>query len=309
MRLALLIQDKEYRDAFIDSITDSGSEVLIDVISKGDKIEPDALIVTDAKPADLDAITFQTIKDRIVFLSNNHFITPNNNPHIQLFKYGSISRLLAEISDAYNSWQGIEPRSAIKSKIIACCTDSDAFSGSRCTRIARQIIYRQGGSVLILPLGYINEHSVDHSRDINNFARLMYRVRKGVIPEPASISYTDSFGISRLILAQGRNPIAYLDQDELTALINGLSTVFETVILDISGCYRAENLNAIKNSGLVICLETGRRRINFEEIIPREDGEKLRIIKVDEGSDEDPAIDEIIGELYGIGDKDRYQQG
>ena len=303
MRLALLIQDKEYRDAFIKNIAESGTEVLVDIISQGEKIEPDALILTDAKPADIDAITFQSLKERIVFLSANHSDSPN-----QLFKYGSVSRLFAELSDVYNKWQGIESFNALRSRIIACCTDSDAFSGSRSTRIARQIIYRQGGSVLILPLGYINEHSVDYSRDINNFARLMYRVRKGIVPDAESISYTDGFGISRLLIPQGRNPIAYLDQDELSALINALSNVFETLILEISTCYRAENLNAIKHSDLVICLETGRRRISFEELVPKDDAKKLRIIKVDEESSEDAVIDELIGELYGVGDKIRDQQ-
>ena len=298
MRLALLIKDSEYRDAFVQNTSDSNADLLIDIISQGEQIESDALIITDAKPADFDADILAKIEDRTVFLSQFSSSSNSNSPN-QLFKYSSVSRLLADISDAYARWRGIDTHNSVGSKIIACCSDSDSFSGSRCTRIARQIVYRQGGRVLILPLGYINEHSLDYTRDINTFAHLMYKVRKGRIDDSSIVAYTDGFGISRLMLPEGRNPIAYLDEDDLSALILELSKVFDSLILDIAGCYRPENLAAIRNSGLVICLETGRRRINFEEIVPKENLNKVKIIKVDEESDEDPAIDEIIGELYG----------
>ena len=309
MRIALLIKDLEYRDALVQNLAESGSEILLDIVSAGEKIESDALILTDAKPADVDGELLLTIKNRIIFLTTCKSDKTNDNTLHTLFKYSSVSRLLADISDIYYRWMGIESHNAVNSRLIACCTDSDAFSDSRCTRVARQIIYRQGGSVLIMPLGYINEHSSDYSRDINNFARLMYKVRKSDIGSVEHMSYTDSFGISRLIIPEGRNPIAYLDEDDLSALILALSGVFETLILEVAGCYRSENLSAIKNAHSVICFETGRRRIRFEELLPKEESNKLRIIKVDEGSDEDPAIDEYIEELYGSSNEDWYFKG
>lgn len=302
MRIALLINDREYRDALIQHISDSGSEIMIDIVSAGEKIEPDALILTDAKPADVDSSLLSSINDRIIFLTKERPDTSDDNSLHKLFKFESVSRLLAAISDVHCKWMGIDSHNAVSSRVIACCSDSDAFSGSRCTRIARQIIYRQGGSVLILPLGYINEHSSDYSRDMNRFARLMYKVRKGDLSCAGTFSYTDSFGISRLMIPEGRNPIAYLDESELTTLILVLSKLFETLILDVGGCYRPENIRAITNANSVICLESGRRRIRFEELIPSEDMSKLKVIHLNDAGDEDPAIDEYIGDLYGIAD-------
>ena len=299
MRLALLISDTEYRNAFVESIIESGSDIVLDVICKGESIEPDALIITDAKPAEFDAELLNKCHMRIVFLTReNSEIVHKQNLH-QLFKYSCISRLLADISDIHNKWKGIESLSAVTSRTIACCTDSDAFSDSRCTRIGRQIIYRQGGSVLILPLGYINENTADFRRDINDFARMMYQVRKGKLSAAQSLTYTDGYGISRLLIPAGRNPIAYLDEDDLSSLILAFSKLFDTLILDIAGCYRAENLVAIKNAGQLICLETGRRRINFEELLLPEDRERIKIIKVDDAGEEDRLIDEYISEMYG----------
>ena len=304
MRLGLLIRDIEYRKALAERISDYDSDILLDLIGASDSIEQDALIITDAMPAELGPDLIEKIKDRTIFLTTgqkNSITDCNNNLH-DVFKYSGVSRLLAEISDIYSVWQCLKTHNAAQSRIIACCTDSDAFSLSRCAGLAAQIIYMHGGSVLILPLGYINEDSSDYGKDINRFARLMYMVKSGRACDPLSISYTDSYGISRLMLPSGRNPIAYLDGEDLDKLIEAMSKIFDTVILDIASCYREENLNAIKNADNILCFETGRRRVNFSTLkIPESKG-GLKVIKLDAESDEVFAIVEYIKELYGIKD-------
>ena len=302
MRLALLIKDTEYRNAMAEHISESGGDVLLDIISKGESIESDALILTDAKPADIDTEILDKLIPRTVFLSNNENSNDKGSNLNKLFKYANVSSLLADISDVYCKWKGLRSHNVPTSRIISCCTDSDAFSHIRCNRLASQIIYRQGGSVLILPLGYISEQNKDCSRDINHFARMMYRIRKGRAFDPASVSYTDSYGISRLMLPPGRNPIAYLDEEDLNGMITALSVVFENVVLDIGSCYRAENLTAIRNSNSVLCFQSGRKRINFNELLKAEEKEKLRIIRCDE-RDEGFELDEYIREIYGIRDE------
>lgn len=303
MRIGLLIRDIEYRKALVERISDYDRDILLDVIGTSDSIEHDALILTDAKPAELDADLINKIKDRTIFLTTGeeNTITDCNDLH-DVFKYSGVSRLLAEISDIYSIWRGMKNPKSASSRIIACCSDSDAFSHSRCLRLAAQIIYMHGGSVLLLPLGYINEESFDYGKDINRFARLMYMVKAGRTCDPLSISYTDSYGISRLMMPTGRNPIAYLDGDDLDKLIKAMSEVFDTVILDIASCFREENLNAIKNADSILCFETGRRRVNFSTIQPKERSERLKVLKLDEDSDETFAMDEYIKELYGIKD-------
>ncbi|MBR2673907.1 MAG: hypothetical protein IKE52_00390 [Mogibacterium sp.] len=306
MRLALLIKDIEYRKAFEEAISDFGNDVFLDIIAKGDSIEADALILTDLSPSYFDSNLLNAIKGRTIFLTCDSLEESHNSQKSKLntaFKYSSMSRLLADISEVYHSWRGLKKHNAPTSRIIVCCSDSDAFTQHRCTRLASQIVYRQGGSVLILPLGYISEEGMNYSQDLNRFARLMYRIRKGRIGGAASFSYTDSYGISRLILPRGRNPIAYLDSEDLSMLILALSKLFETLILDIGGCYREENLAAIRNASSVLSFQTGRRRINFQELIPKEHRDKLRTININDESEEGFALDEYIRELYGIDDE------
>ena len=300
MRLGLLIRDIEYRSALVSGISEHDGDIIIDVINPGEKIEPDALILTDAKPADIDKLLLDKINERTVFLVTNQSFNNEDNSNIYTcFKYGSVSRLLAEISDIYQRWRGIESKSAVSSRIIACCSDSDAFSLGNCTGLARQIIYRHGGSLIIVPLGYINEECVDFGDDINRFARLMYMVGCGRETDTASITYSDSYGISRLMLPPGRNPIAYLDDEDLSKLILYISRLYDSVILDIAGCYRKENLNAIRNAHSALFFETGRRRLDFGEIIGNE-RKHYRTIKLSEGSEEAFAIDEYVKDLYGV---------
>ena len=301
MRLGILISDIEYRKALVSGIADYDGDIILDVINPGDDIESDALILTDAKPADLDRLLLNKIHERTVFLTANNMSSNKLFKIYTCFKYSSISRLLAEISDIYQRWRGVENRSAVSSRIIAVCSDSDAFSHNSCSSLARQIIYRHGGNVIIVPLGYINEEGMDYNGDINRFARLMYMVESGRDTDRTSITYTDTYGISRLMLPQGRNPIAYLEDEDLGKLILYISTLFESVILDIAGCYRKENLNVIRNAHSALVFETGRRRLDFREILGSE-MKNCRVIKLSEESDEAFAVDEYVKELYGVRD-------
>jgi len=301
MRLGLLISDIEYRKALVSGIAEYDGDIILDVINPGDDIEADALILTDAKPADIDKLLLEKIHYRTVFLITNTSSFSSCSNIYTCFKYSSISRLMAEVSDIHQRWRGVENRSAVSSRIIACCSDSDAFSQSSCSALARQIIYRHGGSIVIVPLGYINEEGMDFAGDINRFARLMYMVESGRDTELSSITYTDSYGISRLMLPKGRNPIAYLEEDDLIKLILYISMLFESVILDIAGCYRKENLSAIRNAHSALIFETGRRRLDFKEIVGSEI-KNIRTVKLTEGSDEAFAVDEYVKELYGVRD-------
>ena len=309
MRIGFLIKDTEYRKALTERISEYDRDIILDVIGASDSIEQDALILTDAKPAELGTDLIEKIKDRTIFLTTgkkNSINDCNNNLH-DVFKYSGVSRLLAEISDIYSLWQGMNNPKAARSKIIACCSDSDAFSRSRCSKLASQIKYIHGGSVLILPLAYINEDSADYGKDINRFARLMYRVKAGRGCDPQNISYVDSYGISRLMMPSGRNPVAYLDGDDLDKLIAVMSGIFDTVILDIATCYREENLKAIQNADNILCFETGRRRVDFSTLVQKERSDRLKIIKLDSDNDEVFATDEYIKELYGIKDGTQMQ--
>ena len=182
MRIGLLIRDIEYRKALVERISDHDRDILLDVIGTSDSIEHDALILTDAKPAELDADLINKIKDRTIFLTTgekNTITDCNNNLH-DVFKYSGVSRLLAEISDIYSIWRGMKNPKSASSRIIACCSDSDAFTHSRCVETWQHRLYICTEEVFsYLPLGYINEEASDYGKDINRFARLMYMVKSG----------------------------------------------------------------------------------------------------------------------------------
>ena len=107
------------------------------------------------------------------------------------------------------------------------------------------------------------------------------------------------------MIPAGRNPLAYLDAADLDALVTAMSGIFDAVILDIAGCYRPENLDAIKEAGHIICMESGRRRINFVDIAGQDMRDKVKIIKLDEDNNEELLIDECIDEIYGKRDVNR----
>ena len=78
MRLGILIKDQEYRKALIERISDYDSEILIDVIGASCTVESDALIITDAKPAELSTDLLEKIRDRTVFLTAYN-LKPSND--------------------------------------------------------------------------------------------------------------------------------------------------------------------------------------------------------------------------------------
>ena len=66
MRLGLLIKDIEYRKALTERISEYDGDIILDVIGTSDSIEHDALILTDAKPAELGTDLIEKIKDRTI---------------------------------------------------------------------------------------------------------------------------------------------------------------------------------------------------------------------------------------------------
>ena len=49
MRIALLIKDLEYRDALVQNLAESGSEILLDIVSAGEKLTGSALRMSSSQ--------------------------------------------------------------------------------------------------------------------------------------------------------------------------------------------------------------------------------------------------------------------
>ena len=217
----------------------------------------------------------------------------------RVFKYGSVGSLLSELMLAYNEWRGNVSIRNYSGRIITVCSESDSYSADKAGALARQIVYRQGGKVLLMSLGFINDHGRNNDDRINRFARLMYAIRTGRESASDSFTYSDSYGVSCLMLPCGINPVAYLSGDELRDVIRALSGKFDTLILDAGTCLREENLAVMKESDNIVCFENGRRFPGLADAIGEKTDAAVTSIRMTGGTDEALALDDCIREIYG----------
>jgi len=238
MRLGILLKDTEYRDALIEKLLSYDKDIFVNIISGPADSSPDSLIVTDAGPGDIDSKLLDAIKARTVFLTVNQ--EDSFSGCHTVFKYARVANIVSELSLAYNEWHGDAPGRKYPAKLIYVLCETDAFSADRCGALARQIIYRCGGNVLIVPLSYVNDHAAGET-DGNMLSRLLYSIRTGRERASDCYTYTDGYGVSSLLLQPGINPVAFLDEDELRSLITGLAARFDSIILDAGTCLRSEN--------------------------------------------------------------------
>lgn len=319
MRLGLLIKDIDYRDALVRKLSNYDNDIFVNIIGKSGNDTSGCLVLTDIKPEEIDAEVLSRLKRRIVFLTDADPVMrkdgggnradaadPRNDLHF-VFKYCNVQALISELSLVYNEWHGTGPRRDYSAKLISVCSEYDAFSSEHCLSLARQIVYRNGGKVLVIPLSYINDYCTDEKEKINRLARLLYMVRTGRERDSESFTYTDSYGISALMLPPGQNPVAYLEEEELGSLITALASRFNTVILDIGSCFRKENLSVMKSSDFILFYETGRRDLRLGDMIGAEAYEKVMRIKVSDDSEGLMAIDDCIRRMYGADGEEGFK--
>ena len=300
MRLGILIRDEDYRDALIKRLSSYDNDLFVNIIGKSKGDAADCLILTDIRPEEFDKEVLSKISARTVFLSTSPEPAETDDEAFRrVFKYGSVGTLLSELMLAYNEWRGNVSIRNYSGRIISVCSESDSFSADKAGALARQIIYRQGGRVLVMSLGYINDHGRNEDDRVNRFARLMYAIRTGRESASDSFTYTDSYGVSCLMLPCGINPVAYLGEDELKGVIRALSGRFDTLILDIGTCLRGENLAVMKESDSIVCFESGRRFPGLADALSEATNVKLTAIRLTGGTDEALALDDCIRQIYG----------
>lgn len=295
MRIGILIRDAEYRTALAEKLSTYDNDLYVNIVDKATNDTSDCLILTDIRPDEIDMGTLKAIRSRTVFLLDSS-VKDFNGCHT-VFKYGSVSNLVSELSFVYNEWHGTGPGRNYSARLLSVCCENETYSAVCCSSLARQIIYRQGGKVLILPLAFINDYGIRTS-DNNTVSRLLYSIQTGRENSPESFTYTDSYGVSAVMLPPGRNPIAYIDGDELKTLISGLAKRFDSIICDLGTCFRNENIQVMKGSDRIVLYETGRRAMNLEEMIGKEACNKLIRIKLSGDADEAIAIDDCIKQVF-----------
>lgn len=299
MRLGLLIRDAEYRDALVHKLSSYDNDIFVNIIGNNVKEASGSVILTDIPPKELDSKVLNALKPRTVFLISSE--KEDGEECNTIFKFCSIPEMISEISIVYNRWHGMGLGIDHSAKLITVCSESDSYSSERCRALAGQIIYSHGGSVLILPLSYINDYGVNDKVRVNSLSRLLYSIQCGRENGLEGVTYTDSYGVSSLLLGKGRNPVAYLDEDELMTLIFGLSKQYDTIIADTASCFRPENIEVMKESENIVLFERGRRVTGIEEILGEDTMRKLIRIKLTGGTEDVITMDECLKKIFGAG--------
>ncbi len=297
MRLGIMIKDTEYRDALVQKLSSYDNDIFVNIIGSNIKDAKGSVILTDMPPSRLESKVLSALRPRTVFITANE--NEKRDDCYTVFKFSSIPEIISELSLVYNRWLGKGPGIVHTAKLISVCCESDAYSAERCRSLAGQIIYSHGGSVLILPLSYINDHGVNDLLRCNTLSRLLYSIKCGRERTFEGVTYIDSYGVSSLLLSKGRNPVAYLDEDELRNLIFGLSQKYDTIIADAATCFRNENINILRESENIIFFERGRRTTGIEEILGRDNLGKLIRIKLTGGTEDVIAMDDCLKRIFG----------
>ena len=299
MRLGLLIRDAEYRDALVHKLSSYDNDIFVNIIGNNVKEASGSVILTDIPPKELDSKVLNALKPRTVFLISSE--KEDGEECNTIFKFCSIPEMISELSIVYNRWHGMGLGIDHSAKLITVCSESDSYSSERCRALAGQIIYSHGGSVLILPLSYINDYGGNDKVRVNSLSRLLYSIQCGRENGLEGVTYTDSYGVSSLLLGKGRNPVAYLDEDELRTLIFGLSKQYDTIIADTASCFRPENIEVMKESENIVLFERGRRVTGIEEILGEDTMRKLIRIKLTGGTEDVITMDECLKKIFGAG--------
>ena len=299
MRIGILIRDIEYRDALVQKLSTYDNDIFVNIINDNIKDASGSVILTDIPPSELENKVLEALRPRTVFIADSKKEIRENCSSV--FKYSSIPEMISELSVVYNRWHGLGPGVDHTARLITVCCESDSYSAERCRSLAAQIIYSRGGSVLILPLSYINDYGVNEVLRSNSLSRLLYSIQRGREKGIEGVTYTDSYGVSSLLLSKGRNPVAYLDGDEIRTLIFGLSKRFDTIIADAATCFRPENIAVMKESEKVVFFERGRRVTGIEDIPGGFAPGKIIRVKLTGGTEDVISMDECMKKLFGTG--------
>ena len=297
MRLGIMIRDVEYRDALVQKLCSYDKNIYVNIISSNIKDASGCVILTDVPPSELDSSVLKVLRPRTVFITASE--KDIRSDCSMLFKFCSIPEMISELSMVYNRWRGIGLGLDHKARLITVCCESDSYSAERCRALAGQILYSHGGSIIIIPLSYINDYGVDEALRSNTLSRLLYSIRCGRENGIEGVTYTDSYGVSSLLLSKGQNPLAYLDGDELNTLISGLSKKYDTIIADAASCFRKENIGIMNASDSIVFFERGRRNTGIEEILDDDAKDRLIRMMMTEGTEDMVTMDDCLRRIYG----------
>lgn len=316
MKLLVLINEADYREAITASIAKADSDIYIEIHdSKESMVQSinanpdlhDAMILTDMEEDVMDSMLKRTVflvdsnlEDNIDI---NHITEEKVIPN-KLFKYKAVSRIIADLKWYYFLWTGI-PGSEV-SDSLRVSVFSDAADIAMCREfsliLARQIAYYRDAAVLYFPLTYINEPSSDNQEERGYFKKLVYNIKLKRDFPIDTFFYKDNYGIYYFRNMGRLNPIVYMDNEayaEITDYITG--NYFDAVVFDIENAYSANALHTINTTENLVWIYSGVNREITEGILLKGNRAELTEINTDTNELETELISEnFVRSICGI---------
>lgn len=309
MRLRLIISDADYRQAMTAVIADTDKDIYAEIADDiyDRNIMENTIIITDLPDESIDRAFMQVNKDRIIFLTSDQkdrLHRDDESTIHRLFKYNSISNILADVSQINYWWTGESTASTGTARLYAVISDAADISKSVTQALARQIMFRHGSELLVISLSYLNEYAASDETDRSKFARLMYYMDIGRDYSIDSFTYTDSYGIKYLRLPRGLNPLAYFDEKTLDRFVNEMCQKhFATVILDIATTYRNANKRLLNMADNIIFVRTEEDKLDPRTLSEKEEVlHRMSVLPLGESNGIELRIDDYVKKIYGVED-------
>lgn len=288
MKIRLILNDKEYLEAFKDIALRTDDNLFIEVGNQGNNSKERVVVITDYAPEELHADDYSNI----VFLSDNPGDRLENfkaDTPLRLFKYNSLSSILADIHQINFVLSSSHGRSYdVLSDIFAVATDSFGIQSSEVTKIiARQILFHNSEKILIISLKAVNEYGKSDEGDRSRFTRLRYYQEIDRAYSIEQFVYKDNYGIYYLRLPDGLNPIAFMSNENIEDFIRMLSyDGFSTIILDIGNELNMKNIEIAKKSDRIIFYSENREMKVLDDCqLENESRKKLDILNLNISDD------------------------
>lgn len=250
MRLKLLIRDVDYLRAFVDTVSKLDSDIYVE-IGRDATASADTLIVTDLEAKDFGISLIRELHGGIVFLTEVETTPiPDEEGPFSLFKYRRLSDLISDLRLCYFVHTGEMMKRRSRCRRLCVCGDFEPKKATAfADRLARQILYRAGGAVLLCPLSFLDGSAEWRNADAASFKRMMYYIEtKRSFPTEVFFQ-RDSYGIFRFRNTGILNPIAFLTREERGALIERLSAdCFDTIVFDLGECYTDANVEILREA-------------------------------------------------------------
>lgn len=288
MRIKLVMKDMEYSKALIKALRQYKQNIFVEIgESKGYK--KDCMIVTDYSPRNFSRSILNSYKGGIVFLLDKEVperLKGRERGPYFIFKYAGACKIIYELNLAYSLWSGDKSFKRKDYDLISIFSDfGDERSEYTSNMLGRQLAYRYGVKVLILPMNFLNNYSNSMVTSRSDFLRLVYYIEERRVLSREVYFEKDNYDIEFLRLPSGINYLTNLDEKAMSRLLEFLgNNYFDFVILDFATAYTELAIDLIKESKYKIYVESGKNKLNIDGLL---DDKANEIIKINWDSGKD----------------------